>query len=201
MPSTRFIEKNLSTALVVALFLAYLGRLYFPPTHALFYNSDFEVGTLANWNSQGWANERKAFDNQPTYGDNPWYRNAGSCHPAGDYWVGSFENRHDPEEPKGRSQGEDPIGRLVSVPFEIRKGKIEFRLGGGDNTDREGVGLEVGGQMVRFERGRGLLIEGEQMRRVVWDVTPWIGKQAQVVIVDESRGPWGHINADDFRYS
>ncbi|MEA5115603.1 MAG: PASTA domain-containing protein [Geobacteraceae bacterium] len=37
------------------------------------------------------------------------------------------------------------------------------------------------------------------MRRVSWDLNPYAGKTGRIRIVDDSSGPWGHINADDFR--
>jgi hypothetical protein len=40
----------------------------------------------------------------------------------------------------------------------------------------------------------------ESMRRNVWDVTAYKGKNAHILISDQLSGGWGHINADDFRY-
>ncbi|MHB8971023.1 MAG: hypothetical protein ACYC3X_22635 [Pirellulaceae bacterium] len=40
----------------------------------------------------------------------------------------------------------------------------------------------------------------ETLRRVVWDVAPWLGKKAHILIADHSQEAWGVINADD-RYA
>jgi len=39
------------------------------------------------------------------------------------------------------------------------------------------------------------------MHRVTWDLNPWAGQQGQIRLVDNTSGGWGHINADDFRFS
>jgi PKD repeat protein len=41
----------------------------------------------------------------------------------------------------------------------------------------------------------------ETMQRVSWDVSKWAGRTGQIRIVDDSSGPWGHINVDDFVFS
>ena len=39
----------------------------------------------------------------------------------------------------------------------------------------------------------------ETMYRKSWDVKEFIGQYAQVRLVDERSGSWGHINFDDLR--
>jgi hypothetical protein len=31
----------------------------------------------------------------------------------------------------------------------------------------------------------------------MWNIAPYAGKQAHIVLVDEETGPWGHINVDE----
>ena len=50
-------------------------------------------------------------------------------------------------------------------------------------------------QVVRKETGNC----SETMYHKSWDVKEFIGQYAQVRLVDEKSGPWGHINFDDLR--
>jgi hypothetical protein len=172
-----------------------LKNLYFPGTDLLFPNSDFEQGTLANWTPEG-----NAFDHQPVFGDNSYAAGLGISRFVGNYWIGTFYNRHSPAGPAGSLQGDAPTGKLTSIAFRIKKNKISFLIGGGDFTDRESVSLAVDGKKVLLEKGKGSLISADTMRQVTWDVSQWKGKEAILEISDVSSGSWGHINADDFRY-
>jgi hypothetical protein len=40
----------------------------------------------------------------------------------------------------------------------------------------------------------------ELMFRHTWDVAGLVGATARIRVVDQSSGPWGHINCDDFRF-
>ena len=173
-----------------------LVSFHYPWQQPLFPNADFEMGDLTNWGVQG-----KAFNNQPTYGDNPFYRGRGISNHQGKYWIGTFENRPTSEAPKGVGQGDEVTGRLESIDFTISRDHISFLMGGGNNSKDSGVGLIVNNQQVLFESAKGQLIDSEKMSRVIWDVSPWRGQKARIVISDNSSTGWGHINADDFRYS
>ena len=117
-----------------------------PPTLVVDRCWTFESGTL-----QGWKTTGRAFDNQPTYGENV---NAGRVkavtvggdywkdipHPIGvrgDYWIGSSENRHTSSDPFGRTQGDAHYGTLTSEPFDISTQThfISFLIGGGKDPD------------------------------------------------------------------
>ena len=39
----------------------------------------------------------------------------------------------------------------------------------------------------------------ETMERVTWDVMEFYGQKAQIKLVDNSSGGWGHINFDDLK--
>ena len=185
-----------SLALSGVILFSILISFHYPWQKPLFPNADFEKGDLTNWGVQG-----KAFKNQPTYEDNPFYRLRGTANLQGKFWVGTFENRPKPPSPKGAGQGDEVMGRLESVDFTIARNRICFLMGGGNNTAKTGVGLLVEGTQVLFEPARGILIGSEKMSRVTWDVSKWKGKKARIVIADESTAGWGHVNADDFRYT
>lgn len=159
----------------------------------LFLNSDFELGDLTNWVASG-----EAFAAQPTKGDNPTarYRGQPSNH-QGNFWIGTYEKYQGAEgQVPGQIQGDGPTGTLTSIPFEITGDRISFLIGGGRHPDSVYVALVVNGEEVYRETGN----NHESMKRHIWDVAPYRGKEAVIVISDQSSGGWGHINADDFRY-
>jgi hypothetical protein len=185
-----------SLALAGVILFSILISFHYPWQKPIFPNADFEKGDLTNWGVQG-----SAFQNQPTYEDNPFYRQRGTANLQGKYWVGSYENRPTPASPKGASQGDSATGSLESIDFTIARGRICFLLGGGNGTKNSGVALFVDGKQVLFEPGRGSLIDSERMSRITWDVSQWKGKKARIMILDDAAQGWGHINADDFRYT
>ena len=87
---------------------------------------DFENG-LDDWEKTG-----TAFNNQPTYGDNPTARNRGQpAKQKGDWWIGGAENRPSNASQAGLMQGDSPQGTITSPPFEITGNNISFLIGGG----------------------------------------------------------------------
>ena len=154
---------------------------------------DFETGK-----TNGWIKTGTAFDHQPTYGDNPTARHRGqpSRH-EGNYWIGTYEKYqgHGPEKP-GTVQGDGPKGTLTSKVFTIPSGSLSFLVGGGSSSQTR-IELLVEGKSVLQVSGKST----ETMNRVKWDINQWAGQQGQIRLVDESSGGWGHINADDFRFS
>ncbi|WDP90395.1 MAG: hypothetical protein HUN04_12095 [Desulfobacter sp.] len=151
-------------------------------------NFGFETGTLEGWNKTG-----TAFDHQPTFGDNPTARHRGqpSKH-RGNFWIGGFENRPTPASPAGSVQGDGPQGTLVSQPFVISDTSLEFLIGGGCDMGKVRVELLVDGKAVKKATGKCR----ETLSPVKWDVSAFQGRSAQVRIVDQSSGGWGHINFD-----
>lgn len=153
---------------------------------------NFESGDLTGWTTAG-----DAFAFQPTYGDNPTARNRGqpSRH-EGAYWIGGYEKRPHPFDPPGQVQGDEPRGMLTSKPFKIASSRISFLLGGGCDINAEYVELIVDGASVLKATGKCT----ETMERVTWDVSPYLGRTAQIRLVDASSGGWGHINFDDAQF-
>ncbi len=154
---------------------------------------DFETGR-----TNGWTKTGTAFNHQPTYGDNPTARRRGqpSKH-VGNYWIGTYEKYQGSGSQKpGSVQGDGPTGTLTSNVFTIPAGSLSFLVGGGSSSQTR-VELLVSGNSVLSVSGRGT----ETMHRVTWDLNPWAGQQGQIRLVDNASGGWGHINADDFRFS
>ena len=89
-------------------------------------NFDFETGL------HGWKKTGTAFNNQPTYGDNPTARNRGQpAKQQGEWWIGGAENRPSKAATPGALQGDGPQGTLVSPFFKIVGKRISFKIGGG----------------------------------------------------------------------
>ena len=87
---------------------------------------DFENGL------HGWEKTGTAFNNQPTYGDNPTARNRGQpAKQQGDWWIGGAEDRPSNVSKAGLLQGDRPQGTITSPPFKIMGSTIAFLIGGG----------------------------------------------------------------------
>jgi hypothetical protein len=164
----------------------------------------------------GWSNSGTAFWAQPTYGNNVAPRRPGESPGAqGDYWIGTYEWHPNPTAPVGRTQGDGPVGELLSDPFQINTATIDFLIGGGNDIVNERVSLLVKRTPDEPPPGRPDAVRHlpdgdywtflsatgrneEQMYRRVWDVSRWNGRVARILVVDNASGPWGHINVDDF---
>ncbi|GEM_PF-5704114 len=160
------------------------------------FTGDFEEGNLRGWDATG-----TAFRHQPTLDDNPTarQRQQPSNH-QGRYWIGTYENYQGRQRQKaGTIQGDEPVGTLTSTAFTIPRGTLEFLVGGGNSyaTRVELLVRDPLEGMIRIFHATGQNIE--TMRRVRWDLAPHAGKTGLIRIVDNAAGPWGHINADDFR--
>ncbi len=92
--------------------------------------------------------------------------------------------------------GDNTTGKLTSQPFTIKRNYIRFLIGGGSHPNTQ-IRLIVDGKVVRASSGR----DEERLMPVPWDVREFAGKQAHIEIVDEERGPWGHINVDQIEFS
>jgi len=96
-------------------------------------------------------------------------------------------------------QGDGSIGTLTSPEFKIERKFITFYVGGGAFAGQTCVNLIVDKRIVRTVTGQNSRPGGsETLVWHVWDVSDMIGKFARIQIVDQLRGPWGHITADHF---
>ena len=66
-----------------------------------------------------------------------------------------------------------------------------------EQADPTAVNLIVDGQRVATATGS----FGEGLDWRSWDVSQYLGKQAQIEIVDDNTGGWGHINVDQITFS
>lgn len=147
---------------------------------------DFEDGGKTGWTLTG-----TAFNNQPTYGDNSAERGKPS-NLHGNWWIGSVEDRHDGSQPYGRMQGDGVTGTMTSPPFVIRGYKLRFRIGGGCTLEHQRAELLIGGKVKAQAKGKC----SEFMETRYWDVKCYRGETAQIRLVDNYSGSWGHINFD-----
>jgi len=91
--------------------------------------------------------------------------------------------------------GDDTTGRLTSQPFTIARHFIRFLVGGGSHATTQ-IRLVVGGQPMRATSGK----DNERLEPALWDVREFEGQTAQIEIVDEQKGPWGHLNVDQIEF-
>lgn len=155
----------------------------------LFENSDFESGDLAPWTVEG-----EAFRRQPTKGDNPTARNREPSLHEGEFWIGGFENYSGRSGQPGDVGDDDATGALISPAFEINEKYLSFLVGGGERPGELGVKLVCDGREVELATGG----NSESMTRCNADVSAFIGKRARLVVYDNARGRWGHLNVDGF---
>jgi Tetratricopeptide repeat len=148
---------------------------------------DFEHGDLRGWTKTG-----DAFDYQPTFGDNIAVRNQGHAGQQGDYWVSTYEKYSGPDSnlTPGDIQGYDPIGKLVSLPFEITGDKINFLIGGGSQCS---VNLVINGSIKLSSNGG----NKDTLSRVEWNMSPYKRETAFIELTDNSSSTWGYISFDD----
>ncbi|MGQ4363367.1 GH32 C-terminal domain-containing protein [Streptomyces sp. SAS_272] len=150
------------------------GRHPHQPGKAL---ADFDGGTYGDWTTTG-----DAFGTAPATGPLPGQQQVSGFQGSG--LVNTFLN------------GDGATGTLTSPEFTIDKRYVNFLIGGGNHpagsADPTALELLVDGQVVRSSTGK----DAEALETASWDVRDLAGKKAQIRVVDENTGGWGHINAD-----
>jgi len=147
---------------------------------------DWSRGTYAGWTVEG-----TAFGSSPVrVSQIPAYQ--GDVCAQGPFVVNSHHTRGG-EDVGG---GDAHVGRLTSKPFTIERrflafriGGLAFRIGGGRHPGKTGLQLIVDGRVVRAATGH----DSNAMRDEALDVSDWIGKNAQIVILDQVAGAWGNV--------
>ena len=92
--------------------------------------------------------------------------------------------------------GDRPVGKLISDSFVIEKPFVNLLVGGGKSGQTR-IEIQVDGKPVLQTFGK----DDEKLEAATWDVTPWIGMEARIWIIDNSSGGWGHINVDHIVFS
>ena len=94
-------------------------------------------------------------------------------------------------------KGDNTTGTLTSPLFEIERKYINFLIGGGKYPGQTCMNLLVDGKVVRTATGPNDQPGGsEELDWHGWDVSELLGRKAQIQIVDQRSGGWGHINVD-----
>ncbi|MBB73352.1 MAG: hypothetical protein CMJ75_02430 [Planctomycetaceae bacterium] len=155
-----------------------------PPERIVF--ADFETGNYGLWTATGTAFGTAPQDKEST----PEYQ--GNLLAKGKHWVNSHNARD-----KSQKDADAHVGTLTSPTFTIEKSYIHFLVGGGQHPGKTCVNLLVDGETVRSQTG----FNSNQMRPVLFDTTPWRGKQAQIQVVDREPSSWGNIGVDHFIFS
>lgn len=88
-----------------------------------------------------------------------------------------------------------PQGTATSKAFKIERPFIQFLIGGGHHAGKTCMNLLIDGKPVRTAVGKGPT-DRERLSLHAWDVREFVGKTAQLEIVDRESGGWGHINVD-----
>lgn len=119
----------------------------------------------------------------------------------GDWTVEGTAFGDKPISDKGQSfvqssnGGDEAIGKLTSPKFNIKSGAINFKIGGGNHRGKTYVSLVINGETIRQAEGD----NAHEMKWTGWDVTPYFGREAQIVITDNYTREWGYISVDELR--
>ncbi len=138
---------------------------------------DFEDGGIRGWNTGKGRNTAwgKRAVSRPLLNQGPVRRYGGR------YYLSSFHG------------GDKATGTLHSAPFLITGSTLSFRISGGD-SEKLRVELQIEGKVVKSATGA----TSERMDVVSWNLAAEEGKTATLVLVDQDKGPWGHLNVDEF---
>ncbi|WP_340384852.1 GH32 C-terminal domain-containing protein [Streptomyces sp. SS7] len=144
--------------------------------------ADFDNGTYGDWTATG-----DAFGPAPATGTLPGQQQVHGFQGSG--LVDTFRD------------GDAATGTLTSPEFTIDRRYVNFLIGGGnhpaDSPNPTALELLVDGRVVRSATGK----DAEALETASWDVHDLVGKKAQIRVVDDNTGGWGHINADQILLS
>jgi fructan beta-fructosidase len=95
--------------------------------------------------------------------------------------------------------GDGSTGTLTSSVFTLARPFLSFLIGGGGHAGKTVVHLLIDENVVRSATGPNTAPGGsEALSEESFDVAEFAGKPARIQIVDDAKGGWGHINADQF---
>ncbi len=140
---------------------------------------DLAIGRFGKANYGDWKATGTAFTKGPAAGD---LLNKLEIENARDAVVASSE-----------IDGDALTGSLTSPEFKIARKYITFRIGGGDYERDTCLNLLINGKVMCSATGW----KSDRLAPASWDVTRFLGQNAQVQLVDAASGDWGHINVTD----
>jgi non-lysosomal glucosylceramidase len=140
--------------------------------------ADFEGADYGDWKATG-----KAFGKAPVRGTLP------SQQEVSGFVAKGLVNTY--------SGGDGPQGTLTSPGFTVSRKFINFLIGGGSHAGQTCINLLADGKVVRTATGK----NDEKLEWYFWNVQEFEGKTAQIRIVDQHSGGWGHINIDQIELS
>lgn len=129
-----------------------------------------------------WSAEGTAFGNSPVSGALPDQTTVSGF--LGTSFVNSYHG------------GDAAVGRLTSKKFFIEHSHINFLISGGSSSGTS-LNLVVNGVTVRTSSG----FNSEAFKWRGWDVREFIGQEAQLVVLDNVSGSWGHVSVDHIMFS
>ena len=148
---------------------------------------DFEGQDYGSWTVTG-----TAFGDGPVRAmEMPAYQ--GAVAQQGERLVNSHHTRAGEDV----REGDAHVGTLTSPPFRLERKHLNFRVGGGAHAGKTCVQLLVGEEVVRETTGQ----DHNRLQAASWPVAEFEGQEARIRIVDQERGSWGNIGADDFEQS
>ncbi len=101
-----------------------------------------------------------------------------------------IENARDSAVASSEIEGDAPTGTLTSPEFKISRRYLAYRIGGGNYEFSTCLHLLINGKIVRSATGW----KSDRLAAASWDVSGFAGQTAQLQIVDDASGDWGHIN-------
>jgi uncharacterized protein (DUF608 family) len=148
---------------------------------------DFEHETYEGWTVTG-----TAFGNGPVEADKmPAYQGNVGAHGK------RLVNTHASAPGNDVGTKDAATGTLTSRPFKIERDFITFLIGGGNQAGQTCMNLEVDGKVVLSATGA----NDNRLQPASWNVRPWAGQTARLVIVDNATGPWGNIGIDNIVFT
>lgn len=161
----------------------FLPDVVLPDDNDIFFKQDF----LALWGNVG-----KAFMYQPIKKEGLPSEVSGA--PISDsFIVHTFYKQNNDET---MLVGDTPVGTLTSPLFIVDKRYFSFLLGGGP-TVNERVELLIDGETVIWSNSD----FDEGVKKVVWDLYDYRGREARICLVDYSGRPGGFLIVADMQFS
>ena len=143
---------------------------------------DWENDTYAGWTKTG-----NAFGDGPVqpFAVPAMMRRFGDLNVNGTRFATSFNFR-------AGGDADSYTGTLTSAAFTITRKYVAVGIGGGNRPGVECVNVLVGGQVVATATGA----NSEPMVPRMLDVSAYEGRTAQIQVVDNAAGAWGHLSVD-----